>query len=352
MLYRWLNGGKPPFVGASEVPTRAALEDARARRLTGERPPLPGGPGVDSALAAIVLKAVEPQPQDRWSTAAQMGEALQAWLDRGAPQAPAPVRGGDARASVSIPAELAAAGGGAAVSYVAGGQPRTLQMAIPAGTANGAAFKLVGYGEPGLYGGAAGDLIVTVALQPAHEPVVASKPAVEEPPVAKGAAPSTAGVIATGVFVLSLFAVRVLFGGGLYPLALAIFFAIMAVWRPAGYEKLLAVGTVAFTGFVGTHFVNFIGEWTANNAMTPAVEFVAGVVLSIVFAAAMFDAIRPRKNASIIMTVVYALLVASAVGGYLGEGYATYFDFICVIGYALPLIACWVIEGGRDKSEA
>ena len=58
------------------------------------------------------------------------------------------------------------------------------------------------------------------------------------------------------------------------------------------------------------------------------------------------------KGAVFILTVVYALLVASAVGGYLGEGYATYFDFICVIGYALPLIACWVIEGGRDKSEA
>ena len=135
-------------------------------------------------------------------------------------------------------------------------------------------------------------------------------------------------------------------------MALAIFFVAMAVWRPAGYEKLLAVATVAFTGFVGAHFMNFMAVWAANNATAPAATFMMSVALTIVFAAAMFDAIRPRRNASIIVTVVYVLLVACVMGGYMGEGYTTYFDLICLAGYALPLIACWMIEGRRDKAEA
>ena len=81
MLYRWLNGGKPPFIRADEMPTRSAIDEARVRRLSGERPPLPAGPGADPALAAIVRRAVEPDPAARWSSAEEFGEALQSWLD-------------------------------------------------------------------------------------------------------------------------------------------------------------------------------------------------------------------------------------------------------------------------------
>lgn len=81
MVYRWLNGGKPPFVGASEIPNRAKLDEAQLRRLSGERPPLPAGAGVDPSLASIVRKAVEPRTEDRWQSASEFGGALQAWLD-------------------------------------------------------------------------------------------------------------------------------------------------------------------------------------------------------------------------------------------------------------------------------
>ena len=81
MLYRWLNGGRPPFVGPDEVPTQAVLVRAQARRLAGERPPLPAGRGVDPKLAAVVRSACEPEPTDRWASAAEFGRALQSWLD-------------------------------------------------------------------------------------------------------------------------------------------------------------------------------------------------------------------------------------------------------------------------------
>ena len=81
MLYRWLNGGRPPFIGADETPSHAMLDEANHKRLSGRRPPLPEGPDVDRALAAIVCKAAEPKPADRWQTAQEFGEALQAWLD-------------------------------------------------------------------------------------------------------------------------------------------------------------------------------------------------------------------------------------------------------------------------------
>lgn len=90
MLYRWLNGGKPPFISASENPNRAKLDESQLRRLSGERPPLPSGEGVDPALAAIVRKAVEPKPEDRWATAREFGEALQAWLDGAPPEVKGP----------------------------------------------------------------------------------------------------------------------------------------------------------------------------------------------------------------------------------------------------------------------
>lgn len=80
MLYRWLNGGRPPFVGPDEVPTQAVLARAQARRFAGQRPPLPAGPGVDSELASLVAKACEPEPASRWASAEEFGRALQSWL--------------------------------------------------------------------------------------------------------------------------------------------------------------------------------------------------------------------------------------------------------------------------------
>lgn len=79
MLYRWLNGGKPPFVRPNEAPSQAILERAQYRRLTGERPPLPAGEGTDTGLAQIVRRAIEPRPEERWQDAEAFRGALQEW---------------------------------------------------------------------------------------------------------------------------------------------------------------------------------------------------------------------------------------------------------------------------------
>ena len=81
MLYRWLNGGRPPFLPASGSVSQADVQRARQRRLAGERPPMPAGKGVPNDLARIVRKACEPAPTNRWRSAAGFGKALQAWLD-------------------------------------------------------------------------------------------------------------------------------------------------------------------------------------------------------------------------------------------------------------------------------
>ena len=80
MLYRWLNGGRPPFVPAGGPVALSELDGAERRRASGERPPLPAGEGVDPGLAAVVRRAVEPRPADRWPSADSFGEALRGWL--------------------------------------------------------------------------------------------------------------------------------------------------------------------------------------------------------------------------------------------------------------------------------
>ena len=81
MLYRWLNGGRPPFVPAAGDVGQSDLQVAQVRRLAGERPPLPAGPGVDPGLASIVTKACEPDPANRWRSAEDLGRALEEWLE-------------------------------------------------------------------------------------------------------------------------------------------------------------------------------------------------------------------------------------------------------------------------------
>lgn len=81
MLYRWLNGGKPPFIAPNEILTQATLEQAHLRRMSGESLPLPAGEGVDPQLAALVARAVEPNPSDRWENADAFGSALKRWLE-------------------------------------------------------------------------------------------------------------------------------------------------------------------------------------------------------------------------------------------------------------------------------
>lgn len=80
-------------------------------------------------------------------------------------------RGRDAEAQIELSLEEAYRGGGKAISLqeqVPGQMPRTktLQVNIPAGVKNGAKIRLSGQGNPGMGGGAAGDLYLKIRIAP------------------------------------------------------------------------------------------------------------------------------------------------------------------------------------------
>ena len=77
-----------------------------------------------------------------------------------------PSRGADIQAKVSIPFETSVRGGTVDVRVEQNGQFSTLGVKIPAGIQPDAVIRLAGQGEKSLRGGASGDLLLTVAVQP------------------------------------------------------------------------------------------------------------------------------------------------------------------------------------------
>lgn len=75
-------------------------------------------------------------------------------------------RGRDVRARINIDLHLAYAGGRTRVSlHDASRGERTLEVSIPAGIESGKTIRLAGQGEPGIGGGAAGDLLLEVDVR-------------------------------------------------------------------------------------------------------------------------------------------------------------------------------------------
>ncbi len=77
VMYRYLNGGRAPFISGNSAPKYAEIQKASARRMSGE--PLPHPMNGDEALWAIVLKACEPLPENRYQSPADMKEDLFRW---------------------------------------------------------------------------------------------------------------------------------------------------------------------------------------------------------------------------------------------------------------------------------
>lgn len=88
----------------------------------------------------------------------------------GAQQRDWPMRGQDIRASIEVPFQLAAEGGryDLHLKRDASSDSQTLTVTIPAGIDTGSVIRLAGQGTPGINGGQAGDLLVslTVARHP------------------------------------------------------------------------------------------------------------------------------------------------------------------------------------------
>lgn len=73
-------------------------------------------------------------------------------------------RGRDLEARLSIPLEMAHAGGTQRVTVTRRDGPKTLDVRIPAGIASGQTIRLAGQGEPGPAG--SGDLLISVEIAP------------------------------------------------------------------------------------------------------------------------------------------------------------------------------------------
>lgn len=75
-------------------------------------------------------------------------------------------RGEDVRATVKIPFETAVSGGAVDVRIDRGGDVETLAVKVPPGVNSGQVVRLAGQGSPSLRGGAAGDLYLTIDIEP------------------------------------------------------------------------------------------------------------------------------------------------------------------------------------------
>ncbi|MCH9656981.1 MAG: J domain-containing protein [Planctomycetes bacterium] len=77
---------------------------------------------------------------------------------------PRPQKGDSSRLQIEIPFHLAAIGGDHEVSLQMGGKSERLTIKIPAGVDNGSVIRLSGQGSPGIHGGPAGDLLITIKV--------------------------------------------------------------------------------------------------------------------------------------------------------------------------------------------
>jgi DnaJ-class molecular chaperone len=73
-------------------------------------------------------------------------------------------KGQDARAEITVPFVVAVEGGEHSVTLQNGAKSERLTVKIPSGIEEGQSIRLAGQGNPGMGGGSAGDLIVTVHI--------------------------------------------------------------------------------------------------------------------------------------------------------------------------------------------
>lgn len=77
-----------------------------------------------------------------------------------------PQKGQDAKAEITVPFLVAVEGGNHEITIQAGGSTERLNIKVPAGIEDGKSIRLSGKGNPGINGGPAGDLLVTVRSAP------------------------------------------------------------------------------------------------------------------------------------------------------------------------------------------
>lgn len=78
----------------------------------------------------------------------------------------APARGADVKATVKVPFETAVTGGRVDVAVDRNGSTETLSVKLPVGVSEGQVIRLSGQGAPSARNGAAGDLYLTIEIEP------------------------------------------------------------------------------------------------------------------------------------------------------------------------------------------
>ena len=79
-LYRLLNNNRLPFFPQTQLYSPSAKEEAKKRRMAGEKPDPPVNASPE--MAAIILKACAYQPEDRYQNAEEMKKALDTLKER------------------------------------------------------------------------------------------------------------------------------------------------------------------------------------------------------------------------------------------------------------------------------
>ncbi len=167
MAYQLLTS-RPPFQGGPG-------QVMRQHFMAQPQPPSTLNPRISPALDAVILRALEKSPQDRFPSIAVFAQAFQEALQSSetlsTAKAQSAARGADIRATLAISRTEAQTGTSRALTLPGG---RKVRVSVPAGTQDGQVIHLEGQGELSSSGGPAGTLVLTIAVKQPEEADLAS----------------------------------------------------------------------------------------------------------------------------------------------------------------------------------
>jgi serine/threonine protein kinase/ABC-type amino acid transport substrate-binding protein len=172
MAYQLLTG-RPPFLGG---PAQVMRQHFQAQ----PQPPSTLNPRIPFALDAVILRALEKQPEARFASIAEFARAFQQAVQDAPPAAvssarpsslikesPRPsTRGSDIRATLAISQAEALTGTSRTLTLPGG---RRVTVPVPGGAHDGQVVRLEGQGEASPDGGESGALVLTILVAAAQE---------------------------------------------------------------------------------------------------------------------------------------------------------------------------------------
>jgi serine/threonine protein kinase len=174
-LYWLLNNRKMPFIGADEKLTYTVETQATERRYRGERLPEPKNGSAE--LKRIVLKSCEYRPQDRYASAKELYDALDALNSERASEPSENNsqqrsedtygKGKDLHKNIFVSEDEIGRSKRVSVQY-ADGREKSFEVNVPGDIKSGQSIRLRGQGTTAV-GEQAGDLFLDVTVTDYHE---------------------------------------------------------------------------------------------------------------------------------------------------------------------------------------